>query len=168
MFITFCHDLKGFSLLELLIVLVIVGFMTVLIPPRLSGVMASTEAKAAAREIVSALRQTRNMAIAKQQESVFRLDLEKKTFSLSPEKTKKLPDKILINLFTARSEQISNQIGGIRFFPDGSSTGGRINLTLEKQHFLIDINWLTGKVAFLEGVDPEDWKSDNDGFATIN
>ncbi len=168
MFTCFYSDLKGFSLLELLVVLVIVGFMAVLIPPRLSGIMASTKAKAVAREIVSALRQTRNTAITKQQESVFKLDLEKKTFSSSSEKIKELPNKIRINLFTARSEQISSQVGGIRFFPDGSSTGGRISLTLENQHFHININWLTGKVAFFEGSVPEDGESGNDGFATVN
>ena len=159
---------KGFSLLELLVVLVIVGFMAVLIPPRLSGIMATTQAKSAAREIVSALRQSRNLAISSQKDQVFIIDLAKKIYSIDPAKAKKLPDKVKINLYTARSEQISEQVGGIRFFPDGSSTGGRINLTLRNQDFFIDIKWLTGKVALLDNIDLKDWKSDNDAFATIN
>ena len=172
MFVTFSSDLKGFSLLELLIVLVIIGFMAVLIPPRLSGIMASTQAKAAARDVVSALRQTRNSAISLQKEQVFKLDLESKTFSLDHDnhqkKMKTLPENVEIELFTARSEQISDQVGAIRFFPDGSSTGGRIKLTMEKLHLFIDINWLTGKVVLLDNVDPEQWQSTSDELAFID
>lgn len=167
MFLPFSNDLKGFSLLELLVVLVIVGFMAVLIPPRLSGVMASTETKANAREIISTLRQTRNLAISQQKEQVFKLDMGKKTFTFDHEKFKQLPDKLNISLFTARSEQISDQIGGIRFFPDGSSTGGRIKLSRGKFLLFIDINWLTGKVALLENINPDEWKSGDDNFASF-
>jgi len=150
------------------VVLVILGFMVVLIPPRLSGVMASTQAKASARDIVSALRQTRSAAIADQKERAFILDLSKKSFLIDRKKVKRLPDKMQISLYTARSEQFSDQKGAIRFFPDGSSTGGRIKLTMGKQNFYIDINWLTGKVALLENVNPDQWRSGNDGFATID
>lgn len=153
-------DQKGFSLLEIMVVMVIIGFMVVLIPPRLSGVMESTKAKAAAREMVSALRQSRSKAIGSQQEQVFKLDLDKKTFSLDRKKSTKLPDKMQISLYTARSEQFSDQTGAIRFFPDGSSTGGRIKLTMENLNLFIDINWLTGKVALIENIDPDQWKPD--------
>ncbi|MFK8069076.1 MAG: Tfp pilus assembly protein FimT/FimU [Gammaproteobacteria bacterium] len=151
---------KGFSLLEILVVLIIIGFMVVLIPPRLSGVMASTHAKASARDMVSALRQSRNHAISSQNEQLFKLDLEKKTFTYDQKKIKKLPENLKISLYTAQSEQFSDQIGAIRFFPDGSSTGGRIKLSMNNLHLFIDINWLTGKVVLLENIDPEQWKPD--------
>jgi len=150
------------------VVLVIIGFIVVLVPPRLSGVIVSTQAKASAREIVSALRETRSSSIGSQKEQVFRMDLEKKSYSIERNKMKQLPEKMQISLYTARSEQFSEHLGAIRFFPDGSSTGGRIKLTMGKQHFFIDINWLTGKVALLENVDPDQWKSGDDGFATID
>ncbi len=151
-------DQKGFSLLEILVVLVIIGFMVVLVPPRLSGVIASTQAKASARDMVSALRQSRSHAIGRQKEQTFKLDLKKKTFTFDQKKIKKLPENLKISLYTARSEQFSDQTGAIRFFPDGSSTGGRIKLTMNNLHLFIDINWLTGKVALLENLDPEQWK----------
>ena len=168
MFVSLLRNQKGFSLLELLVVLVIIGFMVVLIPPRLSGVMESTQAKAAARDVVSALRKSRSSAIGTQKEQVFKLDLSKKSYSADRNKMKKLPEKMQISLYTARSEQISDHLGAIRFFPDGSSTGGRIRLTMGKQQLFIDINWLTGKVALLGNINPDQWKSGDDGFATIN
>ncbi len=159
---------KGFSLIELLIVLVIIGFMVVLIPPRLSALMETIQIKSAARNLVSALRQTRNAAITTQKEHVLRLDLANKTYSFKRKNMKKLPEKLQINLYTARTEQISDQVGAIRFYPDGSSTGGRIRLKMGKQTRYIDINWLTGKVALLENIHPEEWISGGDGFTTIN
>lgn len=168
MFSSFPRSHNGFSLLELLVVLVILGFIVVLIPPRLSGVMTSVKAKTAAREMVSALRQTRSTAIGSQKEQVFKLDLENKSYVIDRKKTKKLPDKLQISLYTARSEKFSEHVGAIRFFPDGSSTGGRIKLSMGKQQLFININWLTGKVALLENIDPDQWKSGNDGFAATN
>jgi len=164
----FPNKQKGFSLIELLVVLTIIGFMVVVIPPRLSGLMISTQAKASARDLVSALRQTRSVAIADQKEQALVLDLSKKSFSTNRKKIKRLPDKMQISLYTARSEQLSDQKGAIRFFPDGSSTGGRIKLSMGKQNLYININWLTGKVALLENINPDQWKSGNDGFTTID
>ncbi|MGA7117479.1 MAG: hypothetical protein WBY12_09835 [Hyphomicrobium sp.] len=34
----------------------------------------------------------------------------------------------------------------MRFFPDGSSTGGRVTLVAGERKRLLDINWLTGAV----------------------
>ena len=44
--------------------------------------------------------------------------------------------------------------GAIRFFPDGSSTGGRITLSTDRLAYLVDVDWLTGKIHLLEA-DPE-------------
>ena len=37
--------------------------------------------------------------------------------------------------------------GGIRFFPDGTSTGGGIEIVRKNRRFLITVDWLTGRVA---------------------
>ncbi len=155
MLFLFSSDIKGFSLLELLVVLVIVGFMAVLIPPRINGAMASTQAKATARDVISALRQARSTAIVRQKEFVFKVDLTHKTYAVDDHKIYKMPNKMQVGLLTARSEQISEHVGGIRFFPDGSSTGGRVRLSMENLTLFIDVNWLTGKVALLEDINPE-------------
>ena len=43
-----------------------------------------------------------------------------------------------------------NGRGGIDFFPDGTSTGGRITLALEGRNRRIDIEWLTGRIRVAE------------------
>ena len=44
----------------------------------------------------------------------------------------------------AETERMA-EIGGIRFFPDGQSSGGEIALTLEGRSARIAVNWLTGE-----------------------
>ena len=67
------------------------------------------------------------------------------------EQTCFLPDDLEISLFTARSERLGPNSGAIRFFPDGSSTGGRLTLSTERLGMAVDVDWLTGKVRILEG-----------------
>ncbi len=35
----------------------------------------------------------------------------------------------------------------IRFFPDGSSTGGRITLAKDRQQYHVSVDWLTGRIS---------------------
>ncbi len=47
----------------------------------------------------------------------------------------------------ADSEKRSPSIAGIRFYPNGSSTGGTIDLKMEGRAYEIRVNWLTGRVS---------------------
>jgi general secretion pathway protein H len=38
----------------------------------------------------------------------------------------------------------------IRFFPDGSSSGGTISLSGANRDYFIGVDWLTGRVELLE------------------
>ena len=58
-----------------------------------------------------------------------------------------------MKLFTARSELEEEGIGRIRFFPDGSSTGGHIDLLRDEALWRIEVMWLTGDAKLREGAD---------------
>lgn len=78
------------------------------------------------------------------------LNVEDKTFAIDKKKkTLTVPDSSTLSIITARSEQLSENEGRIRFFADGSSTGGQIKLAFEKKEYVIDVNWLTGKIKIL-------------------
>ena len=40
-----------------------------------------------------------------------------------------------------------DKVGAIRFYPDGSSTGGRITVASGERKYLVDVDWLTGRVS---------------------
>jgi general secretion pathway protein H len=41
--------------------------------------------------------------------------------------------------------------GAILFFPDGASTGGRVQLSVKNAAWNIDVAWLTGEVKIKRG-----------------
>jgi general secretion pathway protein H len=140
------HLNKGFTLLELIVVLfiVVLGFSVVGI--NLSSGNDATELKASARDIVSALRFARGQALISHQETTVTLDLAENTYTVSSrDRIYPIPKAIDVTVVTAQSE-LSEGSASIRFFADGSSTGGRITLELGKATWQIDINWLTGQI----------------------
>ena len=144
----------GFTLLELLAVLLILATAFAITLPALTA-GSGTEIQAAVRTVAAALRQTRDRAITTNRPAVLLVDVERKQITLG-ERSRLLPQHARVGLFTARSEQLDEDRGTIRLFPDGASTGGRITIATDTRSFLVDVDWLTGRISILEG-DPEDW-----------
>lgn len=138
---------RGFTLLELTVVLIVVVLGFSVIGLNLSSGNDATEIKAAARDIVSALRYARGQALMTHQETTVALDLSDNSYTVSGrDKLYQIPKAIDVTVVTAQTELTGEGTASIRFFGDGSSTGGRI--TLERGHaaWKIDINWLTGQI----------------------
>lgn len=106
----------------------------------------STGLNAAAARLADGLRATREEAILKQQERVFAVDVDGRAFASSAAESVPLDPALDIGLWTAKSELIGESTGGIRFFPDGSSTGGRIELELLGDRAAVNVRWSTGAV----------------------
>jgi len=141
----------GVTLLELLIVLVIMGFVAALAVPVFRGGVSTTDLKVAAREVAAGLRLARGQAIAQKQQSVLEIDVTARAFRVLPDpRVHSLPSGIDIKLFTAASDLVSDRVGAIRFYPDGGSNGGRITLAAGERKYDVDVDWLTGRVAILE------------------
>jgi general secretion pathway protein H len=140
---------KGFTLLEILVVLFIVmlGFSVVAI--NLSSGNSAVGHQRAARDVVSALRYARGIALMSHRESTVTFDLDENSYRINNRDTVyRIPDTIKITLVTAQSQLMGQRQGSVRFFADGSSTGGRVSLKRGESVWQIDINWLTGQVEF--------------------
>jgi general secretion pathway protein H len=138
----------GFTLLELLVVLVIIGLVLALIPGFMLRGQPGLDVDVAARALADALRQTRSQAVLQNREQLFALDVEERLFRAGEQRAPVQIDKnIAITFQTARSLLMSDTTGRIRFFPDGSATGGRIGLTLNGRHAEVVVDWLTGLIS---------------------
>ena len=122
-----------------------------LVPPIFNQGVSGTELKAAARKVAAGLRKVHAQAITKKQEAALTMDVDARRFELTGDKqVYQLPEKIDVTLYTAQSEITQNKNGAIRFFPDGSSTGGRVTLASGERKYLVDVDWLTGRVGIID------------------
>lgn len=141
----------GFTLLELMVVLVLMVMVYAFAGPMISAGMPGAELKGAARQLAAGLRKARSHAVTSKEEAVLTIDVEQHRFEVSGDKRNyALPAKLEISLFTAQSELLRDKVGRIRFFPDGSSTGGRITVAFAERKYHINVDWLTGQVAVLD------------------
>jgi len=138
-------------LVELLVVMVIAALLLSVIPPLFSAAVPGVQLKGAARELAAALRYARGRAVVGQQTAALLLDVEARQYRVTGrERIYALPKSLELELFAARSEQTTGNSGGIRFFPDGSSTGGRVTLKAGERSYKVDVDWLTGRVRILD------------------
>lgn len=141
----------GFTMLELLVVLTLIGLLVAIVVPMFGGGVSTTELKSDARAVAAGLRQARGQAIAQRGEAQLELDVGAHTFRVPPDpRVHKLAEQIDLKLFTAQSDLVNDKVGAIRFFADGGSNGGRITLAAGERKFDVDVDWLTGRVAILE------------------
>jgi general secretion pathway protein H len=79
------------------------------------------------------------------------VDVEQHRFQVTGDvKEYALPKSSVLSVYTAQSEAVEDKIAAIRFFPDGSSTGGAISVANGGTKFRVDVDWLTGNVTILD------------------
>ena len=138
---------QGFTLIELIIVLVISVLGFAVVGSNISSGNQSTKLSAAARDIASALRFAQGESLLTHREVSVTINLDENSYRISNrDKLYHLAGEIEVSLVVAE-DQFNDGEGGIRFFGDGSSTGGRITLEWGKQLRRIDVNWITGAVS---------------------
>ncbi len=142
---------RGFTLLELLVVLTLAAVLLATIPPLLSKGLSNAELRGAARQLAASLRFARSQAITKGEEAVLVLDVEQRRYRVQGMRREfHLPRELSVKIVTAESEVSGSDTGTIRFFPNGSSTGGRVTVANEKRKVDVDVDWLTGRIALLD------------------
>jgi len=138
---------RGFTLVELMVVLVIIALVMGLVVTSMSRSISGAEARSASRHLVASLRYTRARAIIDKAEQVFQVDTENRSYQAPGRKLVTLPQGVDVKITTARSEVTSEAVSGIRFFPDGGSTGGHIELMVNGREYRVNVAWLTGEAS---------------------
>lgn len=144
---------RGFTLIELMVVMVVAAAALGLVMPHFGAALSGMELKGAARDVASGLRYARGRAIALQGETAVVIDLENRSYRIEgagDDRVHDLGRNTELHLVTGRSEVRGDREGAIRFFADGSSTGGRLTLEAGNRGFVVDVRWLTGKVSILD------------------
>ena len=142
---------RGFTLLELLVVLLIVSLLIALVPPLFSGAVPGTKLKAAVRDLAVTLRLARNQSITHDVETQVYLNLDPPAYAIGNEAPRSLPAGIELKVATAPGQseaQTSRHV--VRFFSDGSSSGTLMTLSRGKRSYDLHVGWLSGRVTIIE------------------
>ena len=141
------HRVRGFTLVELLVVLVIAALILALVGTSISRSISGAEMRTAARKMAASIRYTRTRAIISKSQQVFLVDTEARSYTAAGREPVTLPGEMEVQLTTARSELTSENVGGIRFYPDGGSTGGSVALEANGRIYTVNVVWLTGEAS---------------------
>jgi len=79
------------------------------------------------------------------------LDIERHRYRIEGDhRGGSLPGGLDLELVAAEEEMQGEQVGAIRFYPDGSSSGGRVILKRGDGGYQVGVNWLTGRILIAE------------------
>lgn len=137
----------GFTLLELLVVVAILAMLVAVVPPLVSAAVPGAKLKSATREVAAALRYARSQAITHGQDVTVHLSIKSRRYRITGiSRDFVLPAELDISVNGSGLATPDSETVGIRFFSDGSSTGGRVTLAIAGRTNQVDVDWLLGRV----------------------
>jgi len=138
---------RGFTLLELLIVLVIVALAMAMVATNFTAASTQSVLQSEARKTLALLRFTRHDAMTRNTVYFVDASRENDQLRLTPgDRIIAMPEGIRVTIEPETRTQRTRDLG-IVFYPDGSSNGGRLLLSSTVGERLIAVNWLTGEVS---------------------
>jgi len=137
---------RGFTLLELLIVLALLGVGMMAIGNLMRVPSGEAEVGTAARSTTRALESARALALGSGQVATVVIDAEGRRLTMPGlGRTVELGEDLDLSARVA-GEASADGAARILFFPDGTSTGGRLTLSNALAERTIVVHWLTGTI----------------------
>ncbi len=151
----------GFTILELIVVLVIVSLVAGLVIPAFSKTLVRMERQSAVREIASAFKYARNRSIAEKVPIAFQAQLSENQYWLEDlrtgevSKVKSLPSVLVFRDFFDGDDTVTDETVSILFYPRGNTSGGTLRLSApdvsdEQEWFAIEVNQVTGRSELIQ------------------
>jgi general secretion pathway protein H len=136
----------GFTLLELLVAITIAAVVMGLSAPVMQRLYQSSQNSAAINDVVTLLSSARYQAIRRGSLTDVVLNPETREISLG-QNVQPLPKDIHMEVLGSR-ELNRDGAGVIRFYPDGGSSGGYVNLSFQNNRAVqVQVDWLLGRVT---------------------
>jgi len=138
---------SGFTLLEMIVVLSIMGLLMAIAAPSFSGFARRMELRRSVTLLETDFKAARSHAMTTTTGAGVLFDLQRRQVRGVEGPAQTLPRGMALTVQTARSQVAGAHAGAVWFYPDGSSTGGRVTVADGRQRYWIDIDWITGRVT---------------------
>lgn len=137
----------GFTLVELLVVLVLLAVAASVTAPNMVGFYHSSKQAALTRDVIAKLGQARTAAIETGQAADFLFSYKKQAFG-TVSSTKIVPSGFVVDMVSALETTYDHEWSVIRFYPDGSSSGGTLDISSEHTPVVkhVRVDWLLGHI----------------------
>lgn len=124
------NKILGFTLIELLLVLVLMAVATAVITPQIGRGIPAWQMREDSKNILTALRLTRQGAMVRQKTMVFLVDVNNSSFAVKNLIPKQFLGREIKIAELEGFEQVDNR-RGLVFWPDGRTTAARITLGVD-------------------------------------
>ncbi len=149
---------RGFTLIEVMLVVVIILIAAGVVVPKFKGSFKSTQMTDATRSTVRIARYARSLSILKQEPCTLRFEdtrllLLCGTNSAEPEAFRKLPEDIKISSFEnlAGTDRDSSGNRAVHFYPAGMNDGFKVTLSTDNdRRATVVCNPISGKITVVE------------------
>jgi general secretion pathway protein H len=165
-----CGPASGFTLFELLVVILIISLISALVMPQMTASLPGVQLKSSTRAVAASLRYARSRAVYESTPYVAIFDNSQRLLAVEPietpmdaaetsgikkildtaklEKVYEFPDGIEFDVLNRNTANEDPEVFPILFFPRGDSTGGKIVLeNLRRRQYTITVDTITGTVA---------------------
>jgi len=161
----------GFSLVEMLVVIALMGILTALIAPGFYKKLPGVRLKTATKKTVAVIRYARNQAVSRKKPFWLVIDKKKNQLTLSDKPLKHpdgfteeaasdspapkvyvYPEGVMIGKLVVGDKEVKDSEGAFIFYPNGSCNGGEILLGIDQDRvYNITIDFLTATATIENG-----------------
>lgn len=155
------RPIRGFTLLEMLVVMALIAAASLLAVAALGGGLRGMQLRSGAKDLAAQMRFARAVAISSGQPQDVLIDPQARRWQGPQGRAGGLPAEGEIVFTGADAAQflpptavVAPGQGLVRFFPDGAATGGRVRLLANGGGWDVDVGWLTGEVRIARAQEP--------------
>lgn len=142
----------GFTLMELIVVLALIGLAAAVAAPRLGGVRETAALRSAALGLGTQLRAMHAAALRDNTDQALTIDVERRSFWTSADRRlHPLPPQMAISVWGPGLEKPTPRTVAIRFRPDGSACDANILLRQGERSAMLRVDWLTSATRIAWG-----------------
>jgi general secretion pathway protein H len=138
----------GFTLLELMVVLIVLSLLAGLLMPRIGAGWRRMEDREFLQEFIHTLRRARLLAMNSGQVVAFRINGEERRYDMQAPPEKPIPPNV--DIYADGLEEDPETADRLMFFfPDGSFAGNDVEIAFDQErYFLITLHPLLGSVRW--------------------